>query len=214
MSALQRTASFCPESNLPFDPEALKAGDMSQLENWSNGQDPSIYIKWIPDELLEQDVHRIFSRYGPISRIEFVPKMKNGQKIGRMLFIHFDLFTDSDFANEVAAKHPNPVPVDFYATNRNGIMRKYDLNCCVNMRPIPKVEYTASQLTDMFERLNVRVTSTMDAMKAEIENLKAENQFLRTELNTHKAMISMLPLKIENLEIITAQPAQYEHFNK
>ena len=211
MSALQTTTSVMSNTDtlktmlgLPialglsknFDPEALKSGDITQLNNWRSGENPSIYIKWVPDELTEKDAGDLFSQYGPVSRIEFVPKMKNGQKIGRMLFVHFERFIDCRFANDIAYLHPNPASLDFLATNRYGIMKKYELMCCINMRPIPKVEYSASQLSDMFERLNSRVTvamdsmkGAMDSMKAEIEQLRLENQLLRNAVpneNTEK----------------------------
>lgn len=215
MSALQRTASVMAYSindmqDLKFNPEALKAGDLSQLDSWVTGNDPSIYIKWIPDELNERDAKRLFSEFGPVSRIEVVPKMKEGRKIGRMMFVHFEQFYDhsyENFARQVANMHPEPVPVEYVAPNKNGYPKKYELKCCINMRPIPKVEYSASQLSDMFERLNTRTTATLDAMRQEIEKLKEENHFLRTEIQTHKALISMMPMKIEQLHIITSEPA-------
>jgi len=211
MSALQRTASVmsdpCDTQGVRFNPEALKSGELSQLDNWVTGKNPSIYIKWIPDELTEADASQVFASYGPISRIEFVPKMKDGRKIGRMLFVHFDQFTDENFARQVANMHPEPVSVDYFATNKYGVMKKYDLKCCVNMRPIPKVEYTVSQLSDMFERLNTRTSIALEAMQVEIEKLKAENQFLRTEIQ----VLSVMPLKIENVEIITNQSEDFEN---
>lgn len=211
MSVLQRSATVMANSYDPqddqFNPEALKAGDLSQLDSWVTGNDPSIYIKWIPDELIERDASRLFSEFGPVSRIEFIPKMKEGRKIGRMMFVHFEQFYDDNFARQVANMHPAPVSIEYCAPNKFGYPKKYELKCCINMRPIPKVEYSVSQLSDMFERLNTRTTVALDAMREEIEKLKEENQFLRTEIRAHKELISMMPMKIEQLHIITSEPA-------
>lgn len=220
MSALQRTASIMSIShdstkettiknmiglpiapnldeyftqNMPFDPEALKSGDLSQLSNWVKAKNSSIYIKWIPDEFTEADANDIFSLYGPVSRIEFVPKMKDGKKIGRMMFVHFDQFDNANhnFARQVAEMHPNPVAVDYFAKNKYGVMKKYDLMCCINMRPIPKVEYTVSQLSDMFERLNSRTSAALTNMQEEINDLRLENQFLHREIQGLRSMSQM-----------------------
>lgn len=211
MSVLQRSATVMANSYDPqddqFNPEALKAGDLSQLDIWKSGENSSIYIKWIPDELNEIDARQIFTAFGPVTRIEFVPKMKEGRKIGRMMFVHFEQFYDDNFARQVANMHPAPVSIDYCATNKYGVEKKYELKCCINMRPIPKVEYSVSQLSDMFERLNTRTTVALDAMREEIEKLKEENQFLRTEIRAHKELISMMPMKIEQLHIITSEPA-------
>jgi predicted nuclease with TOPRIM domain len=61
------------------------------------------------------------------------------------------------------------------------------------MRPIPKVEYTTSQLTDMFEGLNSRIMVQLADMQKQIDDLRAENQHLVRE-NTE------LIERIEDLE--------------
>lgn len=178
-------SSFATVSSVTkFNPKALEAGDNNQLAIWTEGSGSSIYIQWVPDEMNEKDASRIFSQYGDVDRIEFVPKCdKNRKQIGRMLFVHFNEWTStSDFHHTIATQHPEPLLLEYRVSNRYGNDKVYSLKCRVNMRPISKVEYSNSQLTDMFERLNDRVTEAMDLMKKEIAQLRLENETLRSDL--------------------------------
>lgn len=160
-----------------FNPELLVGGytDSAQLQNWFMGKGNSIYVKWVPDELTEQDATHYFSILGLIKRVEFVPH-KTGNS--RMLFVHFEEWHNNNFsveirqliANAYPAEHSMPITYKLVT----GIPKTYNLKCCVNVRPIPTVEYNTHQLSDMFERLNDRVTGEMKEMREEMQLLKYE----------------------------------------
>jgi len=179
-----------------FNPELLSGGytDAAQLQNWFMGKSNSIYVKWVPDEMTEQDAASYFSILGPIKRVEFVPH-KNGNS--RMLFVHFEEWNNSplsleirtEIANAYPAEHSMPITYNLVT----GVQKTYQLKCCVNVRPIPTVEYNTHQLSDMFERLNTRVTNEMSrsaneitGMREEIEQLKSEVAHLNDIINTNK----------------------------
>jgi hypothetical protein len=175
-----------------FDAQKLKSGSIAEQNreknNWQYGKDVSVYIGWVPDELLpivgssEGPAHEFFGRFGKISRVEFVPKFTAERKQnGHMAFIHYSSFyTDSGFSRNIAASHPLPYEVDWSSTNRYGKRKDYKLKCCININAIRKVEYNASQLTDMFERLNQRVMDEIQHMKDELRELREENAALRS----------------------------------
>jgi hypothetical protein len=49
-----------------FNPELLKEGDNSQRENWMKGKGNSIFVRWIPDEMDEEIIHKYFGPLGTI----------------------------------------------------------------------------------------------------------------------------------------------------
>jgi hypothetical protein len=178
-----------------FRPDVLKNGSadeqLRQRMNWRFGTGSSVYIGWVPDELLptiDKHAEQFFGKFGKINRIEFVPKYNADRKqIGHMAFVHFDTFyVTSKFAENVANAYPAPYEVNWSCTNRFGKRKDYILKCCINVAPIPKVEYNSSQLTDMFERLNTRVMTQMDDMKRQIAELQAENAAIMEQLRMAK----------------------------
>ena len=191
-------AQFSIASGLTvFDPSVLKTATgqekQDQLRFWAQGTDPSIFVQWIPDEMTEHQAKYNFAPYGTVDRVEFVPKFdQNRKQIGRMLFVHFKNFFGNGFEHRVAAAHPEPHEVPFTVNTVRG-PKNYTLKCRINMRPIPKVEYTTSQLTDMFEGLNSRIMVQLADMQKQIDDLRAENQHLVRE-NTE------LIERIEDLE--------------
>jgi len=178
-----------------FNPEKLKTGSDDdkdrEKKNWQYGTDVSLYVSWVPDELLPErgeingPASELFGRFGKIQRVEFVPKFNASRKqSGHMAFIHYDhLYNECEFSREVAAAHPVPHEVDWTITNRFGKRKDYKLKCCINMTAISKVEYNASQLTDMFERLNKRVTEQIEQMSSEISKLREENADLKASID-------------------------------
>ena len=84
-----------------FNPEILKTGNESevqtQLSNWLKGDNNSIFIKWVPDEFVDQTIARAyFAQFGDVDRIDFVPKYNvNKKQSGHMAFIHFHYFLQS-----------------------------------------------------------------------------------------------------------------------
>jgi len=155
-----------------------------QIENWMTGNGSSVFVQWIPDELSDAGAHNYFSQYGKIDRVEFVPKFNEdrSKQIGRMLFVHFSSFYNPHFALDIATAHPEPALYSLQVSNRFGAVKEYSLKCRINTRPITKVEYNASQLTDMFENLNQRVTN-------ELVSLREENMRLREEMDTIKQLL-------------------------
>jgi hypothetical protein len=171
--------------NIGLDLNVLKNGTeqdkYEQLQKWKKGTDPSLFIQWIPDEMTEEMARSIFATFGLVDRVEFVPKFdQNRKQIGRMLFVHFEMFYGTDFENRVVEAHPEPYELRIDIKTER-VPKKYFLKCRVNIRPIPKVEYTTSQLTDMFEGLNSRVLAQLTDMQRQLDDLRAENQFLLHE---------------------------------
>jgi hypothetical protein len=174
-----------------FRPDVLKNGTEDEQTrekmNWQLGHNVSIYIGWVPDELIpmkdepEGAAHKFFGTFGKVNRIEFVPKFNAQRKqIGNMAFVHFDAFYVTEpLAQNIAEAHPAPYELPWYYTNRFGSRKEYKLKCCINLTPIRKVEYNASQLTDMFERLNTRVMKRMEDMQQTIDRLQYEISHLR-----------------------------------
>lgn len=211
MSALQRSVSVMPTApglSPVFNPSALKNGELDQLENWVNGDNVSVYVQWVPDELNEKDAVSFFSTYGKVDRVEFVPKMDaNRKQIGRMMFVHFESWavtlTSCSFAASVASAHPAPhsVPIEVRGKYK---AKEYELKCRVNCRPVAKVDYNTHQLTDMFERLNDRVTADLTAIRRD-NALQSEDLFQRfnsridTELLALRKENSMLFEMIDSL---------------
>jgi hypothetical protein len=175
-----------------FNPELLLGGytDIAQLQNWFMGKSNSIYVKWVPDEMTEKDAANYFSILGLIKRVEFVPH-KNGNS--RMLFVHFEEWNNSPFSLEIRSEIVNAypgehsMPISYNLVT--GVQKTYQLKCCVNVRPIPTVEYNTHQLTDMFERLNDRVTNEMSRSANEMKEMREEMQLLKYEVARLNAIV-------------------------
>ena len=196
-----------------FRPDLLKNGSEDEQTrekmNWQLGHNVSIYIGWVPDELIpmkgdpEGEAHKFFGTFGKVNRIEFVPKFNAQRKqIGNMAFVHFDAFyVTQPLAKNIAEAHPVPYELPWYCSNRFG-RKEYKLKCCINLTPIRKVEYNASQLTDMFERLNTRVMTQMDEMKRLVESLQTENAELKVNLCDVKNQLAAATFENQHLEEI------------
>jgi len=206
MSALNRTATIMNTSAIStndclfddsgvFNPEILRTGNQEdqqrELYNWMLGEGSSVFIKWVPDELVDDHIARqYFGHYGQVDRIDFVPKVnEHGKKSGHMAFVHFHRFnTENSFSNDVASSYPEPFETDFRAINRNNNAKVFKLKCCVNTRPIPKVlEFNASQITDMIQNMNLRIAAeTAERLrdKEEIRNLKDQLAAVLQRLDT------------------------------
>ena len=179
-----------------FDANLLKNGNDEQQKNelfkWSNNKGSSIFVQWVPDEVLQQPdtdpvsqpAMWLFSAFGVVNRVEFVPRFTpDRKKKGHMAFIHFDMWKpDSSLQKQIADAHPNPVELNWTQMDRFGNMKEYKLRCYINVTPIRKVEYNTSQLTDMFERLNNRVIEKMQTMQTTIDSLVEQNNTLRCQM--------------------------------
>ena len=169
--SLQRMPTMSQE--IVVDYNELKNGTPQQVEEqlhrWMNGTNPSIFIQFIPDEMNEDGLRRLFDECGPIDRVEFVPKKNaDGKQIGRMVFIHFNHFSDVELAMNIIHSHPEPYELEWSASHKQ---KMFTLKCRINVRPIQRVEYTPSQLTDMFESLNDRVMTQMKDYEQQVKDL-------------------------------------------
>ena len=152
---------------------------VEQTESWMNGMNASIYIHWVPEQMNTDIAEKYFSILGVVSRVEFVPH-KNGN--GRMMFVHFQYWNNSpnSFAirKNIVDASPDGFPLTIQFQMQNGMIKPYDLICRINTRPVQEVDYNTHQLSDMFERLNKRVTEEIALLRAEITELRAENNRL------------------------------------
>jgi len=198
MSALQRTDEqiihdyLVDQFNLSkqaFNPEILKTGNeqekQQQLHIWANGPS-SIYIQWIPDELATQEAATMFfGNYGKVSRVDIVPKnnpVGSNKSPGNMAFIHFDSWHNAAFPQRFVSAYPQHVAVEFNVTNRYGTDKLYILRSQVNTRPVAQVEFNGPQMVDMMKNLETRIKVELEAVKAELERTRRENQTLHHQL--------------------------------
>ena len=186
MSAFQtaNTTTVIERFDASVFKNADEAGQQQQLINWVKGEGASVYVQWVPDELTEAGAINYFTRYGIVDRVEFVPKFDQDREkqIGRMMFVHMVRWTNEVFADDIAKVHPQAATAPLQVSNRFGIPKGYILKMRVNTRPITKVEYNASQLTDMFENLNKRFTTEMKALKEENAKLRTDVDRLTIEV--------------------------------
>jgi len=184
-----------------FDPTILKNGNdedkNAELFKWAHNNGSSIFVQWVPNEFLpypeaeysaNQPANLVFSNFGLIDRVEFVPKFTSERvQRGHMAFIHYQSWNPaSTLQHEIAQSYPNPIELNWHYTDQYGNVKTYKLRCCINMTPIRKVEYNNSQLTDMFERLNTRVVEQMRTMQTTIDYLVEQNNALRNEMEIMK----------------------------
>jgi hypothetical protein len=160
----------CPCDTFPLSP----------YEEWATEKGSSIYIQWIPDEMTESDAKHFFSTYGIVERVEIVYKMKNGMKIGRMLFVHFLEWHETFLPGAIAQSHPDPVELEYGVTKRSNSVKIYKLKCRINLR---KTEHSPSQLSDMFENLEKKFVELHSESSAAIARLERENKQIRDEYN-------------------------------
>jgi hypothetical protein len=197
--SLQRSAYMSQE--IPVDYNELKNGTpeqvKEQLNTWITSRNPSIFIQFIPDEMDEEGLRKIFSPHGPIDRVEFVPKKTaEGKQIGRMVFIHFNHFSRFQLPTDIVSVHPEPWEIPLSITKSNSNRKIYTLKCRINVRPIQRVEYTTSQLTDMFESLNDRVMTQMTNFVQSKDELAEQVKDLALSLAKLKRMVVALALPI------------------
>jgi hypothetical protein len=162
----------------------LSMNQQEQQDNWKANNSMSIYVHWVPDELNEEGAKDYFSQIGTISRVEFV---RNKNETSRMMFVHFDDWHDDNVSKEIrdniSAHHPTgyPMPIRIITPTK---IKEYKLMCRINIRAIPVVEYNTHQLSDMFQRLNERVTEELETVRS--ENIRILNEFEEFRLETDK----------------------------
>ena len=184
-----------------FDLEILKNGSEQdinqQLENWRLGTNNSIYVRWVPDEMLpnkaifpEDAVARsFFEQFGVVNRFDFVPKYnEHNKQTGHMLFVHYDKFYDCEKVNRIVEMYPQAVQFEW----KKNPQKLYSLKCSVNTRPAPRVEFNTSQLTDMIQLLNTRLTNENGALSERMGRMMEENSSLRSQVAMMKLQIASI----------------------
>ena len=148
--------------------------------NENKNRNSSIYVKWIPNELTEDIARDYFTKHlGIVSRVEFA-KHKSGK--GRILFVHFTSWTDSEesvyIRNSIISSHPDGFPLEIkFQTNYINSFKSYYLKCCINIRPIQIIEYNTYQLYDMIQTLNKEI----EDLKIKVLNLQCDMDNVRNK---------------------------------
>jgi len=189
-----------------FNPEILKTGTdeekQQQIFNWSHGKNSSIYVHWIPDEMLPDTngndivARNFFQQFGEINRIDFVPKINDqGKCSGHMVFVHFEyLFNSQEQVQLIINSYPHAAAFKWSICKGN---RNYTIKCCINMRSIVNVEFNASQLTDMIKNINLRLTNELNERDNIINCL---NIRLTNELYSRDFIINDLNMRLTRYE--------------
>lgn len=185
-----------------FDPEILKSGCpkevLKELFNWSNGENNSIFVRWIPNEMLpdangnDSVARKFFMQFGDVNRLDFVPKYnEQGKQSGHMVFAHYNRFYEYESRiQDIMEAYPNAAEFEWATpVNRYGTNKAYKIKCCVNTRPITKVEFNASQLTDMIHNITAKLILESDTKDKLIEGLRADNVELRVHMDSLNARL-------------------------
>ena len=207
MMPLQRTASYVTPEN--FNSSLLISATeenntteiKNQLEIWRNANNVSVFVQWIPDELTESDASLIFSEFGIIERVDIVNKMANGEKIGRMMFVHFSYWMNSSLSDNITQNYPEPHNLDWNSYNKYGNMKKYILKCRINLRPIAPLEYNCVQLTDMIETLKsemCKLREMVEYLADENQRLNVDMEIMKTENDKFRSVITESVFALEN----------------
>ena len=173
-----------------FIPELLKAGDNTQLQLWNTTKGNSIYVKWIPDEMDEAAARYFFKQIGTVSRVEFV-RHQNGK--GRMMFVHFAEWATTQVSekvrNGICEAHPAEYQYPVVFLNGNW-PKEFQLKCCVNMRPIPVVEYSINQISDMVDIVDKRSAADTSRLLQLINNIYSEMEELRSAVKQRDSLFT------------------------
>ena len=208
MNALQRIPTMMGNIVEQFNPDSLKNGTeeekKQELVNWAYGESNSIFARWIPDEMLpnasgnDSVARNFFGLFGDIARLDFVPKFNaQGKRSGHMAFIHYTTLYERPAIQQIVDAHP--APADFAWSPYTNSVLTYKISCCVNTRPVAKVEFNTSQLTDMIQNLNMRLTIESREKDAVISKLQDAINTLEGANEELRSMILPLALKVANL---------------
>ena len=113
-----------------------------------------------------------------------------------------DVKHDTWFQDTIVEQYPNPLDIPVELCTSNDFTRKtktYILKCCINTRPIPAVEFNASQLTDMFQRLNAEFVKLTETFQEENSELHKRVGLLKEENATLRARMTIFELKLASL---------------
>jgi hypothetical protein len=180
---IERTVSV--SSADPVDYQLLRNGTpdqiREQLDIWKSSSWSSIFVQFIPDEMDEAQISRVFGEYGPIDRLELVPKKNaQGRQIGRMAFVHFEHFHRLEFAESISVAHPEPHEIVWKPSHK---AKQYILKCRINMRPIKRVDYSICQMADMVETLNDRLTTEVGSISRRMAVCEQYNEAMKQQID-------------------------------
>lgn len=225
MSSTQYTNKFTPAVLINGNNEQIQ----EQLKLWQTGDGSSVFVRWVPDEFDESLLVSVFRDYGKIDRIDLVPKIVNNKKVGTMAFVHFahwwtenrfdfpydydedgvvDVEHDTWFQDTIVEQYPNPLDIPVSLDLPDDLctsivstrkIKTYVLKCCINTRPIPAVEFNASQLTDMFQRLNTEFVKLKETFQEENGELHKRVGLLKEENATLRARMTIFELKLASV---------------
>lgn len=171
---------------------SIREDQMAGQSNFS-----SIFVKWVPDEMTEDDALKFFSEHGRIDRIEIVKKMKDGKKIGRMMFVHFlEWAEDTYLAANIEQQHPQPFDVEYIVKRNNPVSdewykKKYVLKCCINLCAIPKPREGTLSST-VFDQLSAKLQEMWKFYDADISELRTENERLRQKMDSMEKRLKLV----------------------
>lgn len=157
----------------------------------------SIFVKWVPDEMTEEDALKFFSEHGRIDRIEIVNKMKDGKKIGRMMFVHFlEWAEDTYLAANIEQQHPQHFDVEYIVKRNNPVSdesykKKYVLKCCINMHAISK-HRGGGRSSTVFDQLSSKLQEIWKCYDADIYELRTENERLRQKMDSMEKRLKLV----------------------
>jgi len=180
---IERTVSV--SSADPVDYQLLRNGTpdqiREQLDIWKSSSWSSVFVQFIPDEMDEAQISRVFGEYGLIDRVEVVPKKNaQGRQIGRMAFVHFEHFHQLEFAESISAAHPEPHEIVWKPSHK---AKQYILKCRINMRPIKRVDYSIYQMADMVETLNDRLTTEVGSISRRMDVCEQYNEAMKQQID-------------------------------
>jgi hypothetical protein len=164
-----------------FNPELLKEGDNSQRENWMKGKGNSIFVRWIPDEMDEEIIHKYFGPLGTISNIEFETEKGNNRK----LFIHYSEWVSKSVIQEIAEAYPCSHKMYIHIPSDTCYERYFTIHCYVNTRIVDK-------------------DAVISELKAKIESLRDEIHKMKDKLIESYDIIDKLLL--DNRKVLHREP--------
>lgn len=163
---------------------------------WFNGPSGSIFLKFVPQDLNEEDIRTAFDFFGPINRVDIVLNKTNGSSY-RMAFIHFDYWYSSPASLEARYHIVSlfPRPYQMYSLTA---MR--ELSITINTRPVPKTTYNVDQMSDMLQRLQEQFATTVEKQAKQIEQLTEEVTELKRRQQHSECDIGNIQYDFESLE--------------
>ena len=148
----------------------------SSVSTWS-----SIFVPRIDYRITKTRLRTIFEQKyqaGQLTRIDFVDVAPD-KGSGRMAFLHFDKWTNSDFSIYMRNQIETNGFMDIQEQIDNDVVI---IHMLINKRPVPKSTLNVDQLTDMFSRLNDDFSDMRDKMQCKIVEQDEEIAYLKIKI--------------------------------